>query len=538
MATRLIVLAAAALVWSVGRGQVPPPIVVVAALATGFVAMLVVIDLGRSLADRLAREGRPRVQDHRDDVDEPVELPVLVSDLTVGPASSSTPLVRIADLHTYPLFYEKTPAHVHTAFASFISRIDKIEHRYLHTFVTRTNGDAIGTGARFGAQEALQVSIYEAMERLFSTVYDPATLVHGAYAALGEAAVDPREMVLAREWEYDRALFPYVRYRDDLALSWVQGTEVSGGRLLPALLPATLAIRGYSLRRQSERFAPTLSAGTSSAGTYAEAVLRGLYELIERDAFAIAWLNRLSCPRIAVGPECGEAVTGASEALAADGFDVAFVDLTTDLGIPVVLTAVRRDQSMPEGAARQRTGGEEALGVAFGLGCSLDAAAALTHSFTEALAMLLNFYDFRDPTAVTPRRLHVRGIALDLDRYFAECAFLTAGSEVRELREMPSARGAPLAREFERCLGRCTAHGVRVFFVDQTPAMLRGAARYSLVRVLASRLQPHLYETDFWRLDNPRLTAAPVAMGRLGAPRQEEDLNLLPNPFAVYHRLE
>jgi hypothetical protein len=103
-------------------------------------------------------------------------LPVFIPDLAVQPAVPSPRLARIADLHMYPLFYEKTPAHVHPAFAPFISRIDRIDHRYLHTFVTRTNGDAVGTGARFSAQEALQVSIYEAMERLFSTLYDPAAL--------------------------------------------------------------------------------------------------------------------------------------------------------------------------------------------------------------------------------------------------------------------------------------------------------------------------------------------------------------------------
>ena len=50
---------------------------------------------------------------------------------------------------------------------------------------------------------------------------------------------------------------------------------------------------------------------------------------------------------------------------------------------------------------------------------------------------------------------------------------------------------------------------------------------------LVSQLQPHLYEQDFWRLDNPRIYEAPVRMGHRSEPLAERDLLLLPNPFAL-----
>jgi len=523
---RLIVLATAAALWLLGRDRWPTTVILTAAVLTGFLGAMIAVDLARGLVRRRGMTG----PDAARDLGDPPDLPVLIPDLAPLPTGASPALTSVADLHTHPLFYEKTPADIHPVFASRIARIDRIGHRYLYAYSTYTDGDAVGTGAAFNAREAMQASIYEAMERLFSTFYDPAALVRGSFRALGQACIDPRELVLPRDWEYDRAAFPYVRYHDDLDLDWVQGLEVSDSTLVPKLLPATLAVRGYSLRHRTERFAPSLSAGTASAGTYAEAVLRGFYELVERDAFAIAWLNRLSCPRITPVSVTVDPVAGSMRALAADGFDVTFVDLTTDLGIPVVLTAVRRSHSNAGGRVQD-------AGVTFGLGCHLNPALALTRSYVEALTMLLNFYDFSDPDIVTPRSRRAPGLSIDLDRYFVDCAFLTAGDAVRRADEIPQGSTFHLARDFERCVTRCAAHGVRLFFVDQTPAPLRGSARYCLVRVLASRLQPHLYETDLWRLSDPRLTAAPVAMGRLSAPRREEDLNLLPNPFAVYHRL-
>jgi len=79
----------------------------------------------------------------------------------------------------------------------------------------------------------------------------------------------------------------------------------------------------------------------SAAWTLDDACLSGLLEVVERDAFAITWMGQLVRPRLEPRPDSELARRVA--AVEADGCSsVTFVDLTTDLGLPVVCAVVRR----------------------------------------------------------------------------------------------------------------------------------------------------------------------------------------------------
>jgi len=65
-----------------------------------------------------------------------------------------------------------------------------------------------------------------------------------------------------------------------------------------------------------------------------------LLEVCERDAFAIAWLARLSMPRLVA--RAGSRIARRLAALIAPTARVDFVDLTNDFGVPVVLAVHRQ----------------------------------------------------------------------------------------------------------------------------------------------------------------------------------------------------
>lgn len=473
--------------------------------------------VGRLFKDRGRRRARLR------EAGVPEDLPTVDAFLP-STAEAHARLVVATDLHVRPYFYQPKPLAAHPVFAALISRVERIPHRYLHAFRVSTYGDSVGFGCSFDVQEALQIAIYEAMERLFSTFYDPKDLVVGSARDLAPESIDVPSLVLMRDWEYERASYPYVRYNDDLTLHWLRCHQVSPPPLRPRLIPATMAIRRYSLHHQNERFVPGLSVGTASDSSYAAALLNGLYELVERDAFVIAWLNELSCPRI-VPDTAMEETSRSLEELSADGFSVHFVDLTTDLEIPVILTAIaHRDPTMrPDGL------------ITFGLGTHLDPKRALAKSYKEALGLMLNFYDFT-PSGIVARRRRAASVALG--PFFDRCAFLTGSPDEGSLASMSNVATHDVARDLETCLARIARVQSEVCFADFTPRAMLDTAGYCLVRVFASHLQPHLYELDAWRLANPRITAAPVRRGLRKEPLPEKELNLSPNPFAVYDALE
>jgi len=419
------------------------------------------------------------------------------------------------------------PIGIHPVFSSRITHIAKVPHFYTHLFLTYTQGGIFGEGSSIDVQRALLTSVYEGMERYLATLYDPQTLLYGSYRDLRPEAVDVKELVLMCEWEYENANYPYVKYGDELKLHWLRCYEIRDGDLVPRLIPATLAILRYSWTNPSERFTATLSPGTASGPTYAAAVLHGLYELIERDAFVITWLNKLSCPKIKVKTFTSQGLTNSYRRLREDGFQVDFINITTELKIPVVLTIITQGKTK-----LSRTNY-----MAFGLGSNLNLLKALERSYAEALELMVNYYDFNDPRKINLRNRKIKIPGFDLERYFDQCSFLAASKEETDLANLVTAAPKDCFSELTESLLRLSKRGLKTYFADLTPSELKKCSQYRLVRVFASYLQPHLYEWDCWRLDNHRIYSAPVEMGLRKRPLDNNKINLLQNPFAVLEQL-
>ena len=71
------------------------------------------------------------------------------------------------------------------------------------------------------------------------------------------------------------------------------------------------------------------------------ALYNGICELIERDAFLIHWLNKISPPGIDHSAAKNPNVRRLLDLYRRYRIDVALFDITTDLGVPVIFAAVR-----------------------------------------------------------------------------------------------------------------------------------------------------------------------------------------------------
>ena len=89
-----------------------------------------------------------------------------------------------------------------------------------------------------------------------------------------------------------------------------------------------------------------------------------------------------------------------------------------------------------------------------------------------------------------------------------------------------------IAAAASACVGVRRSMVIQCYFADLTPAELTGS-NYHLVRAFGTMLQPHLYDWDCWRVANPRLFRSPVVSGRRSRALTEDELNFLPNPYAV-----
>jgi ribosomal protein S12 methylthiotransferase accessory factor len=262
------------------------------------------------------------------------------------------------------------------------------------------------------------------------------------------------------------ALFPADDLSDAL-LQWVKGTSLSRGS--PVLLPASLCYRNvcdFDVPTPSVK----MSSGCGAGQSVRNALLHGLFELVERDAVALWWLGgRAARPMTSDG---GFASLLNAIGRESSGRTTWLLDITTDLRIPCVV------------ALSTDAGGR-------GLACGF--AARLAHADAVRAAV---FEMCQMEVGIELLLLKVRQDGVDalnaIDRLYLRRSF---GFQVRDCPamfpcEQPSekiskdyAGAEPLAA----VVGRLAEAGIEALWVD----LSRSDVGIPAVRALAPGLQPY-----------------------------------------------
>jgi ribosomal protein S12 methylthiotransferase accessory factor len=187
------------------------------------------------------------------------------------------------------------------------------------------------SGSGSAPTEAEISALMEAVERYSSMVIEEQRLTWSSYTRVNKIAINPLDLVLYSNGQYDRGGFKCSRYSPDSEYPWIEGLDLFSGKRV--LVPADFVF--YPPFREGPLVLET-SNGAAAHPNMAQATLNGLYEVIERDAFLIMWLNRLSMPtldtkRLPFG--FNESVKLMEEC----GMDVKLVHILNDTNIPTVM---------------------------------------------------------------------------------------------------------------------------------------------------------------------------------------------------------
>lgn len=369
--------------------------------------------------------------------------------------------------------------------------------------------------------EAMVAAIGEAIERYCAAHPDLPSIRRGTRRALGGQAVDPAACVLYSDRQYARPDFLWPRPTPDTDLPWRAARELPGDR--EVLVPATLVYMNYTGEQPGDHLCPSTSNGLAAGVDLEDAVLRGLCELIERDAFLIAWMNRLPAPEVLF--EGG--VPGSVRAhYARFGVDVRVFNLSSDLS-PHVMMAVALDR-LGHGPA-----------AVIGLGCHLDPAAALIRALFEVCqARPGEARRYVDNPPHQRLRQHRDVVTLEdhsafftVAAHLGELAFLLDNGRRQRLEELPNHAGGSIRRDLATCVDTLTRAGARVLYADLTTPDVRDRG-IRVVRTLATGLQPIHFGWGEERLGGDRLYEVPARLGHGGGRRSEADLNPCPHPLA------
>jgi ribosomal protein S12 methylthiotransferase accessory factor len=159
-------------------------------------------------------------------------------------------------------------------------------------------------GAGITLEEAIDRAMGELLERYASFAYEeasPILLSHSELIKRSDRPVPLEYLTLFSREQCRSKDFPFAEFTKTTRVVWFEGINLLDG--LSRYVPAKLVSLGYSNPGEDMPpcFYPT-SSGCAVATSLEEALVKGILELIERDAVMIHWYARLSPPLLDLDP--------------------------------------------------------------------------------------------------------------------------------------------------------------------------------------------------------------------------------------------
>ena len=242
----------------------------------------------------------------------------------------------------------------------------------------------------------------------------------------------------------------------------------------------------------------TDSNGCAAGNTREEAIVQGFLELVERDAYAIWWYNRLRRPEIDLTQFDDSYIRDLRAQFADHGRKIWVLDVTNDLGVPSYVAIMHWMENGKEN-------------IEFGSGAHFDRRIAMLRSLTE-LSQFLSI-DVMDGGGMRGDRSSLDGVTpLKLENY----PFLQPANDAPPAPEL--GMNVPLdsvKEQVEACVEVARRAGYDFLALDQT----RPDVEVPVVRVIVPGLR-HFYK----RFGPGRLYDVPVKLGWLDKPLREDEL--------------
>jgi oxazoline/thiazoline synthase len=399
--------------------------------------------------------------------------------------------------------------HVWTAGHNFA-----FQFKNLRAFAENMRSRSAGKGMT--SDQAKAGALAEALERYSAIFHGDEPRKRASFRKLGAAAIHPNACMLFSDRQYElrdprfdstddyHRRIPR-RLDDGAAIDWspIFSLTTKSWRYLPTLYTYFPSQVGNSARKGAPYFYAD-SNGNASGNVIEEAILHGFLELVERDAVAIWWYNRLRRPGVDLEsfnhPFFREFCT------TYDRLDreVWLLDITSDVEIPAFAALSRL-----RNAARED--------IVFGFGCHLDPELGISRALTEMNQMLALSFGENEEQGIA------RGLDKELNEWFRTATTKSEPYLLPATTLPPSRRAkwnyvpsADLLEDIERCKSRVEALGLELLVMDQT----RADVGMPSVKVVVPGMR------HFWpRFAPGRLYDVPVKLGQMQHPLTEDQLN-------------
>ncbi|NGO43907.1 TOMM precursor leader peptide-binding protein [Streptomyces ureilyticus] len=363
------------------------------------------------------------------------------------------------------------------------------------------------------AEQAEAGALCEAVERYCGTRQGDEPAVRDSLAGLGEDAIHPNDVQLFAErqfrdrerWNARNAAVHTVppRFDEGAVREWTPLWSLTSHR--QRLLPTSMLYFGPA--PDGTEPAPWADSNGNAAGSSLEdAVVQGFLELVERDAVALWWYNRLRRPAVDLDAFDEPWLARARTAYGKAGRSLWVLDLTADFGIPV-MAAVSRCAESPQEK------------LSFGFGAHFDPRLALQRAVTEMCQLL-------PPAQAEESVSQMLDIPRELRNWWSTATVRNQPyllpDPAESARRPGDYRYVPqndLRADVAAAESMVRDHGMELLVLNQT----RPDVELPVVKVVVPGLR------HFWARFGPgRLFDVPVRMGWCEQPTPYEDLNPVP----------
>lgn len=377
-------------------------------------------------------------------------------------------------------------------------------------------------GSSFDPEEARAKAVGEFLER-YALLPSPRHSVEKASIAdlkkKGRTFLDLAGVAGA----FQHALGSSAPDASNIQFLWVKGKSLFEKKEI--LLPAQLVFWHYNPDQFSEPcIRESNSNGAAGMFSLERALLAGIQELIQRDAFLIFWLNRIAPPRITPesieNPEIQRILT----TIRRYNLGVEILDVTNDFGVPAFISVLL------DGAGEKR-------GVVIGGGCDAVSERAITSSLLEALSMFRiarkHYKVFKLPESYRPFQedigqqdrlfLWANPEMFPRFRWFISGEMMSLAAHKAKY-QIPFGIHEELAFLIEKCKAMGT--GYEIYYYEADNDILR-KLNYHVVEVIIPALVPMYLHEMHAPLSTSRLKTVPVQLGYIQTSFPEP----LPHPF-------
>ena len=205
-----------------------------------------------------------------------------------------------------------------------------------YTRYTGDNYDFASTGIHAERMNAYWAAFGEGIERYCGFLSNMQTQKLTSFTGVPQEGLQVLPLdkccLFTRE-QYSQPDFPFILPEEETTLSWIKGYYLINHK--PIYVPSALVFNQYKPAEGEYRICPDIHPGMACGPSLSSALLAALYEIVERDALMVFWLNLLPMPGIEMQRDerCSQMF---GKYMPPNHPEISLLWLKSDLEIPVI----------------------------------------------------------------------------------------------------------------------------------------------------------------------------------------------------------